>query len=152
MAPEVVIAIIAGIASMCVAIISGYFSAKRQSAESYKSLDKSITALEIKVDLLWKTYVVDAVKASRSAGLVAAHSKVAPTDKWRDLLPANIKDRIDQGIKKYANFTQDPYDISIQVTKSMEDELLQFSLEQNINMKVIIGGIYVLAENYTNGL
>jgi hypothetical protein len=99
------------------------------------------------MDLLWKTYVVDAVKASRSSGLIASQSKIGPTDKWDNLLPAELRAQINCQIEKYSQYTHDPYDISIQVTKSMENELTQFSLQHNVNMKSIIGAIYVLAEN-----
>jgi hypothetical protein len=148
MSQEVVVATIAGIASIGVAIITAYFAARRQTDQATKDFTNKITALEIKVDLLWKTYVVDAVKASRSAGLVATQSKIAPTEKWEDLLPDDLRLSIGEQIEKYSQYTQDPYDISIQVTKSMEDELVQFSYKHNINMKIIIGAIYVLAENH----
>lgn len=140
MQPEVVTAIIAGAASVLVAALTAYFTANR-------TISTRLTKIEVKVDLLWKTYVVDAVKASRSLGLIASQSREAPTDKWDDLLPVELRDQIDERIDKYSQYTHDPYDISIQVTKSMENELLQFSLQHNVRMKVIIGAIYVLAEN-----
>lgn len=140
MPQEVVIALVAGTASILVAALTSYITAQ-------KTLNVRMTAMEIKVDLLWKTYVVDAVKASRTSGLIASQSKVAPTDKWDELLPEDLRDKIDERIVKYSQFTRDPYDISIQVTKSMENELVEFSLQQNVNMKIIIGAIYVLAEN-----
>lgn len=136
MTTEVIIAIVAGLAS----IAAAYLTAQKTTASK-------LTALEVKVDLLWKTYVVDAVKESRSQGLVASHSKVAPTSKWEDLLPPDLRKEIHERVDKYSQYTHDPYDISIQVTKSMEDELLQFSLANNVHMKAIIGAIYVIAEN-----
>lgn len=140
MQPEVVTAIIAGTASVLVAALTAYFTANR-------TISTRLTEIEVKVDLLWKTYVVDAVKASRSSGMIASQSKITPTDKWDNLLPADLRAQINYEIKKYSQYTHDPYDISIQVTKSMESELTQFSLKHNVNMKIIIGAIYVLAEN-----
>jgi len=141
MQPEVVVAIIAAIASVGAAVLTAYFTASR-------TVSVRLTAIEVKVDLLWKTYVVDAVKASRTAGIVASQSKEAPTEKWEDLLPEDLRMEIDCQIEKYSQYTHDPYDISIHVTKSMEDKLTKFSLSHNVHMKVIIGAIYVLAENF----
>lgn len=142
--PEIQVALIAGLVSITTASIAAYFTAQ-------KTISNRLTELEVKVDLLWKTYVVDAVKASRSAGMIASHSKISPTEKWEELLPASLKLDIGKLIERYSQYTHDPYDISIQVTSALQKELLEFSIQQNINMKVIIGGIYVLAENELDG-
>lgn len=140
MDPTVVVAIITVVGSIAAALITSYFTATRQ-----------ITQLQVKVDLLWKTYIVDAVAASREAGMVARQSPEAPSDKWNNKIPGKMDSQIRKRIAISAHFTRDPYDISLEVLRTLRDELLVFSIEKSIPMKEILGTIYVMACNYLNG-
>jgi len=140
MDPTVVVAIITVVGSIAAALVTSYFTATRQ-----------ITQLQVKVDLLWKTYIVDAVAASREAGMVARQSPEAPSDKWNDKIPPELDNKIERQIITASHFTRDPYDISLEVLRNLRDELYIFSMTHSIPMKEILGTIYVKVINYLNG-
>lgn len=138
--PTVVVALITVIGSVTAAFVTSYFTATRQ-----------LTQLQVKVDLLWKTYIVDAVAASREAGMVATKSPEQPTEHWENTLPNDLRRNISKNIKAASEFFRDPYDVSLEVLNVMRDELIVFSIKSNITMKEILGTIYVMSLNYLNG-
>ena len=136
MQSEILVAIIAAVGTIIVAAITSYFTTTR-----------AIAQIQVKVDLLWKTYIVDAVAASRKAGMVATRSAEKPTEEWYLQLPDALTSQIAREIRQAEVFFHDPYDISMEVLKAMKDNLLDFSIEANVPMKEILGTIYIMAAN-----
>lgn len=142
MSENLTIALIGGLVTITSAIIASIVAITSARATT----TKLITQLEVKVDLLWKTYVVDAVSSSRQSGMVAKRSPEAPTEQWYSAIPVALNAKIVLSIKDAAEVTQDPYNIAVLVVSNMRDELLSFAMHSpNVNMKDIVGTIYILA-------
>lgn len=130
--------IISSAATIIVAILASWFTAQRALAQ-----------IEVKVDLLWKTYIVDAIKDSRTSGLVASKSPEAPTEAWIERVPQELREEIEATIHKLATYLKSPYDITVATVGNIGLE--RIACETSLKPTEVIGTIFVITERILDG-
>lgn len=141
MSDEVLIALIGAVVS----IVAAYLTAQKKADERMQALREEIVVMRTKMDLLWEIYAEDAVKEARSAGLAQRNSPLRITDRWDEVVPADLRTQIKEEIIRCGDILRAPYDVAVEVFAEHGRELKEIARAHDIRLQAFFGVIYVMA-------
>lgn len=147
MLSDSIINLIGVIVSAVLAYFTAVAATRRSIDERIEQLRRERAAEKVKLDLLWEIYAEDAVRESRRARLVQAHSAEQPTRTWIDLLPDGEHERLLTQIKtmSYVNGLS-AYDMAVEVATNNMRLLHSVAQQNDISMSSAIGVLVVMCK------
>lgn len=153
MSVELQVALIGSIATIAVAVIAAYATARKTQHDDLKDLKSLITEFgnrlvvtETKVDTLWEIYAEDAIRQARQLGMVASQSDVAPTEKWDEYITEELAIEIKKEAIEMCAVLHSPYDIAIELWHKHKREIANGDKE-GVSVTAAWGTILVISQN-----
>ena len=161
MSTEIIVAIVAALATIIVAIIAAIGVAiessrryaatrERDLVEKIDKINVRLVGLSLKTDTLWEIYGEEVIRSARISGVIASQSEETPTGKWDNLVPVQITEDIQDESATLALVFNSPYDIFVEVWQIHKEELVQISRERNLSISILAGGVLTIVENAIN--
>lgn len=152
MSEGLIIAIIGTVVSLGVAYITARIEARAETSRRFAEHDNRFTEHAVKLDLLWDVYIRDAVRDAREIGLTRKNSPMQITERWDEIIPEELRKRIDRDIAYWVAELRSPYDASIEVYRKHKEALGLIAEEEDIRNTAIIGTLFVQAKSFEEDL
>lgn len=160
MEENIIIVIVASLANILVALIGfvGIASARKQSSSTEKKLDEFTIAHirqhssdSVRLRLLWRIYVEDALESAHKAGIIERNSPLKVSARMNEMLPAKLHREIERRIRACAESAPhaiDPnlYEISAEVLGGVFGEIEDVVRMNPVTFEQVTGAVYVKVE------
>lgn len=110
---------------------------------------RQVAEMSVKVNTIWETYVLDALKMSQRSGMTRTGSPLQPSETWSQMLPDDLRDPLGEYIEQVAAVEHtNPDDIALQAWVHFRKPLTRLLSEhEDLTAAVIIGILTTIAQN-----
>ena len=146
MSDAIIISIIGVLGSLAVAYFTAQSKARSEMDKRYYEMRDQLNRNKDRLDLLWETFVVDAVKETHTAGLARRNSPLQLAERWDEVLVEPLRGKIERDLRRYRWRLGSRYDATIETFIANKSPLLELAEEYDIKVQAIVGAIYLMSK------